>query len=158
MKQNQSKILIIGALFIFILIGTFIFIIKPTNNTSDIKDTNTTLPQNKTYPKIENTSEITLQADSQKRQVTLSIDKIPEDINEIEYELSYDAIGESGEKVPQGSIGTISTITNQQVERIIKLGTCSATCTYHKGVENIHVSLKFNGTKGTRMFEKDYPI
>jgi len=56
-------------------------------------------------------------------------------------------------------IGTIALNSESEYLKKITLGTCSSgKCVYHEVVGKIKVSLKFTGSYGEKIFEKEYEL
>lgn len=90
-----------------------------------------------------------------KKEVILTIENIPSGTQIIDYELSY----LTGDNLPKGVIGSIEITNQSKVQRKITLGTCSSgSCVYDQGVEKIEVNLKFSGSYGERIFQKEFKI
>jgi hypothetical protein len=95
--------------------------------------------------------EVGLALSSQKnnQQLVMELTKLDE-VESFEYEVSYEAI-EEGEVVRQGTFGSGPNPDEENqstIERVIDLGTCSAVCRYHTGVEEIEFTLRVNLTSG----------
>lgn len=86
--------------------------------------------------------------------VSITVDGVPDGSESIDYELSYD----TPDKGLQGVIGQLEiTGTKASPEEEIFLGTCSSgTCIPHKVKGGIKVTLRFTGSYGEQLFEKDY--
>ncbi|HLC94188.1 MAG TPA: hypothetical protein VJH96_01315 [Patescibacteria group bacterium] len=152
-NDNNKKILIVGIIAVIIIVG--FFVIKALSKQKPPpEETDTILPEAEVIPTISEDVDVTLTALSSKKEVMLTVGKIPAGTASIEYELSYIAKG----GLPKGVIGTID-ITGTEIERKITLGTCSSgSCVYDQGVEQVKVLLKFNGDYGSRLFEKEFEI
>ncbi|MBI2036277.1 hypothetical protein HYT17_01475 [Candidatus Microgenomates bacterium] len=90
------------------------------------------------------------------RQYTLTIDKIPEGVTSLSYEITYD----TKNKGTQGIVGSPVTLKSGQSKYIndkLTFGTCSRNkCVYDEGVTNIQANIRFifqdgseKGWKGT---------
>lgn len=98
---------------------------------------------------------VDLKARADRKEVTLTVAKIPSGTSSIEYELSYT----TSEGLPKGAIGKIDVSGKSDIERNILLGTCSKNvCTYDNGVSSVNLVLKFNSADGATQFSKDYPL
>lgn len=151
----NKKILITVLVVVLLLGGSFYFyssVLKSGVN----DETEDVLPEEQVFPTVDANVKVDLSADRLKREVTLTIDGVPDNTDTIEYELSYIAEG----NLPKGVIGTIDVLGKKSIEKDgITLGTCSSgACIYDKGVKSIKVSLKFNGNYGAKIFEKEFDI
>lgn len=158
MNAGNRNLMIGGTIAVILLIGVGgFFIVKGKSN---ISNTNTAvdeaLPNTQALPTIDINVIVSLTADKLKREVTLSIEGIPQGTNSIDYEMSYLAQGD----LPKGVIGTIEVDGKSHIEKTgITLGTCSSgACTYDKGVKSIKVALKFNSASGSKIFEEEFEI
>lgn len=90
------------------------------------------------------------------RSVDLLVLGIPQDIDSVEYELTY----LTGSGLARGVLGKIKTNGESKISKDdIVLGTCSSgKCVYDTGVKSIDLSLKFNSEKGSSVFQKSFPL
>ena len=155
--KDKNMLIIIGVIVIIILVG--LFITKGRGGQSkDADSRESVLPDVELLPTVDSSVTVSLSADKLKQDATLEISNIPNGTELIEYELSYDASVE-GERVPTGVIGTIEFDGEDPVVRKITLGTCSSgVCKYDKGVNEVRVTLKFEGDYGARLFEDIFKI
>ncbi|NTU46579.1 hypothetical protein HGA88_03050 [Candidatus Roizmanbacteria bacterium] len=143
----------IGGVIVFIIVVGIILTSKPrttAQNNSAIQ------PTVEAIPTVDASVKVSLSADAAKKEVTLSIQGIPASTAKIEYELSYQAMG----KGSQGAIGN-ATLTGGETEyqKKITLGTCSSgTCVYHTVEGPVSLSLKFSGSYGEKLFQKDFQL
>jgi hypothetical protein len=109
----------------------------------------------------EKDAQVSLQADTNKKSVTLKVSKMSSDTISLEYELMY----ETKDGLPRG----VSTDPRKPVEvkgqseisRQILLGTCSSggKCVYDEGVKKISLVLKFNKAGGkSTSFSQDFDL
>ena len=84
------------------------------------------------------------------------MDAVPPGTQTVEYELSY----QEKEKGLQGVLGTVTLDENQtEFDKQITLGTCSSgRCVYHEVVGKVKATLKFSGSYGDKIFEKEYEM
>ncbi len=164
MKNKNNKILLYGVIgFVVVLIlGSLLF--RKSNTNTD--DTTQVLPSSQeVLPTINPSTKVALVADSKKQNVTFTVDNIPSDVTSIEYEMVYEhdltkrdiAEGAEGTRKEDAAIGTLD-VDGKNLTKTLKLGTCSATCTYHLGVETVRLSLKFLGGNTPSMFEKEFSL
>ena len=100
--------------------------------------------------------EVSLIARSDKRAVTLKVNKISTGTISIEYELSYD----TGSGLPRGVLGKVDLKGSDTLSREVLLGSCSKNvCVYDEGVAKISLTLKFNKSSGQATgFSKEYEL
>lgn len=155
-KDRKVIIAIVGVLSLLILSLVFVKLRPGGQPTTTDETQEDALPDIEALPTVDASVSVSLVADALKHEVTLTIGYIPLDTETIEYELSYLADGD----LPKGVIGTIDVDGDNEIEREITLGTCSAgTCNYDEGVESVRVILKFNSTDGSSsIFEEEFEI
>lgn len=151
------KKLIIILVVLLVLVGGGIFLKKKFFSSSAVVSTTSintgsiALPENQ-----EKGVEVSLIARSDKRAVTLKVNKISSETTSIEYELSYD----TGSGLPRGVLGKVDLKGAETLSREILLGSCSKNvCVYDEGVTKISLTLKFNKISGEATgFSKDYEL
>lgn len=119
------------------------------------------LPQEEVFGKIDSSVVVNVEKAGDGRRVLLTIENIPRDITDIEYDFTYDALVNVEGEDQTVSRGTSSSfeVEESDYEKEIVLGSCSANvCTYDRGVTSVKVSLRFNSTKGIKIFEKEYTL
>ncbi len=115
-----------------------------------------TLPTQAVIPTVNPSVQVDLKAQNTGKQVELSIGGIPDGTQTIEYEISYNA---SNRESP----GIYSVLTVDPGERnwskTFDVGTCSSgKCIYDTVVGGMKVQLKFSGSYGEQIFEKEFPF
>lgn len=153
--MNNKKNVIAGGVIVgvLVLLALFSFLNrKPqvANNSVSITPTQAVIPT------VDSSVKVTLESTTQNKETTLAVNGIPKGTTSIEYELSYNTASQG----LQGVIGTIELKKGEsEVEKELTLGTCSSgTCVYHSVVGAIQVSLKFNGSYGEKIFEKEFEL
>ena len=154
--QDQKKKMLWGGValaVIVVLVGVYLAIKgsgKPPSKTEQ------PLQNEAPLPAIDSSVKVDLTAAPGKKEVILSIENIPSQTSSIDYELSYQTVGQG----LQGVIGTIHLDNGESsYKKTITLGTCSSgSCVYHDVIGNISLSLKFSGANGQKIFQKDFPI
>ncbi len=116
--------------------------------------TENVLPQQEQFPTVESSVSVDLTSDKKKQRVTITLENVPEDVTMVEYELTYTSKG----GIPKGAIGAIELEgTSGTVQA--DLGTCSSgSCVYDNEGSKVNLTLKFTGTKGVRVFEKEFEL
>lgn len=160
--KNLRNILIIGGVVIVLFIAGFVFV--RSRSTSKQNLTEEILESTEVIPTVSSSVKVNLKPLAGKREVILTVKNVLIGTNTIDYELTYDAEGQG----PQGAIGQCSKkklepescdFAQLSSGKKITLGTCSSgACVYHKVIGSIHLSLKFSGEYGERIFEKDYDL
>jgi len=153
--QKNKQIIIVAVIVLVVLVGGFL-LTNGSKKTTSTQQTQDVLPNEDVLPTVDASVQVELVADRLKREVTLSISGVPEGTDDVEYEMSYIADG----NLPKGVIGNIETNGKLTIEKAgITLGTCSSgACIYDKGVKKVQVNLKFNGSYGAKIFEKEFDI
>lgn len=145
--MKNKKIVLVGvALLILIVVGVGLFLFN-SNSSAPQEEGKDEFIEN--FVEL-NAQDVGLSLSSQKnnQQLVMELTKL-DDIESFEYEVSYEAI-EDGEVVRQGTFGSGPNPDEkgQTIKRVIDLGTCSAVCRYHKGVEEIEFTLRVNLKNG----------
>ena len=150
---NKKLVVIIGITVLVLVLGGF-FVANQKSNQEE--DAETSIENEVAIPTVDASVKVTLEALPGNKEVMLTVDGIPSGTKTLEYELSYEARNQG----PQGVITQPIDISGQRsYEKKITLGTCSSgTCVYHDVVGDIRLSLKFSGSYGQRIFEKDFPL
>lgn len=145
--MKNKKILIgIVVLVILILAGVGLFLFN-LNSSQSPQDENEFV-ENIVEMSAEDVG-LTLSSQKNNQQLVMELTKLDE-IESFEYEVSYEAI-EEGETVMQGTFGSGPNPDEEgepTIRRVIDLGTCSAVCRYHEGVEEIEFTLRVNLKNG----------
>lgn len=149
----MKKIIIIAAALV-IFIGGFLVVksltvSKPEN--MEILPTPTVV-----LPTVSESVKVELTAKDGNKAVTLKVAGIPQDVDSVEYELTYTTAA----GLPRGVLGKITTDGKSEIVRDdIVLGTCSSgKCVYDTGVTSVELSLKLNSSTGSSIFHKTYPL
>ncbi|OGK31506.1 hypothetical protein A3F29_04135 [Candidatus Roizmanbacteria bacterium RIFCSPHIGHO2_12_FULL_33_9] len=121
-------------------------------------------------PTVDSSVIVDLKVGKRSGEVILTIQNAPEGTRSIEYQLTYDAVSreQGGSVVPRGVIGKCVKQSGSQNTwsceqpnsgEAIVLGTCSSgTCVYDNITGDINVQLKFTGSYGDKIFEKDFNL
>lgn len=165
---KNKTFLAVGISVIILVIILVIFLVrKNRNNDLELQEqlTNTEI-----IPTVDSNVNVSLKEADKRGELLLTVRDAPTGTTAIEYQLTYDAVSreEGGSVVPRGVIGKcIQQLSSQSTwscqqpnsgEAII-LGTCSSgTCVYDNITGDINVQLKFTGSYGERIFEKDFKI
>ncbi len=151
---DQKKLLIVAGVIVVVLLlgGVFLANRKSSNSnqsTSSIKN-------EAVIPTVDSSVQVSLTAQKGNKEVKLSVTGIPNGTQSLEYELSY----ETSNRGTQGIITQPIDINGQSSwDKVLTLGTCSSgTCVYDLVTSPISISLKFTGSYGQRVFEKQFPL
>lgn len=156
MKNKNKMILIGGVLAVLILVGIVYLNSRKSNESSTSPGGQ--LPTEVVVPTVDASVKVTLTSVLENKRVMLSIAGIPIGTNSIEYELSY----QTAQQGLQGIL-TPEPITISGGQRVFNkelvLGTeSSGRFVYHQVVGKIKVNVKFNGSYGSKIFEKEFEV
>jgi len=165
--KEKKNLLIVFLLVVFATFSVFVLL----NKKSAKKNPSTmVIPTEELIPTVDSSVKVEFKP-LKKGEVVLTVSNEPKDTQQIEFELSYQVVnsdaGEGAEeRVEQGVIGkcyrfgTLWQCGEQSGGgRKIILGTCSSgTCRYHNIIGSIKVVLKFSGSYGEKIFEKEFTI
>lgn len=151
-KLHMMAIGIVVVLVILIIVG----ILVTGKPKIESLQQSSTLPTETVLPTVNPSVSVDLQPQNGGKQVTLSINGIPDGTQTIEYEISYNA---SNRQSP-GIYSILSVNPNEKTwNKTFDVGTCSSgVCIYDKVVGNMKVQLKFTGSYGEQIFEKEFPF
>lgn len=144
--KNKKILLGIGGVILLSVLGIGLFIF---NSSSTVKnEEENEFEENLVQMSSEDVG-LTLSSQKNNQQLVMELTKL-DNVETFEYEVSYEAI-EEGEVVRQGTFGSGPNPDEEgsaEIRRVIDLGTCSAVCRYHKGVEEIEFTLRVNLKNG----------
>lgn len=149
----MKKIVIVTV--IVIIVAIIILIVKFKSGT---KTENPAVEASPTIalPTVSESVKVDLQSKNDKKAVKLTVSGLSNNIESVEYELTYT----TGGGLPRGVLGKISTKGAAEISRDdIVLGTCSSgKCVYDSGVTSVDLSLKFNTLEGSSVYRKNYQL
>lgn len=148
---------IIWTMILLILLGVGSWLFFFGKKSEPVVKENEGQQLNDVLPPIDPSVEITLASRGDKKEVKLTIKKIPQDTVSLEYELSYF----TGTGLSRGTFTPtpVDLKGATEFERDILLGTCSRNvCSYDEGVKSITLTVKFNSAKGSSQFKKEFPL
>lgn len=150
------KKILIMIIILLILISTGIFVKIKFLSSSTQEETDISPTPSIVLPTVSENIIVDLMAASGKQAVILKIKGLTSDIESIEYELTY----MTGAGLPRGVLGKINLSGEKEIVRDdIVLGTCSSgKCVYDGGVTEVNLSLKFNTSSGSSIFQKTYSL
>lgn len=151
--EGKKKIAIIGGIAVLLVIGVLIFL--QSRNVKKIPP-KAMIPTEELIPTVDSSVRVDLKTKIPGQEVSLTVKGIPNGSESFEYSLSY----ETKQQGTQGVIGTVILgASDSSYEKDITLGTCSSgKCVYHEVVGKVMLSLKFVGSYGERIFEKEYSL
>lgn len=153
--MDKKYIIGFAVVFLVILIGGIVFV---RGRSTDDGTQNETPAIVDDIPSIDSSVKVDLKARADNHAVTLTVENIPQDIESLEYELSYT----TADGLPKGALAPSIKLKDGEHEkwtREVELGTCSrGVCKYDEGVTKISLTLIFNGESGKKQFKKDYTL
>ncbi|MDP3974627.1 MAG: hypothetical protein Q8P65_01410 [bacterium] len=165
---KNKMFLAVGISIIILVIIIVIFYVRK-NKINDL-ELQEQLTNAEIIPTVDSNVNVSLKEADKRGELLLTVRDAPSGTTAIEYQLTYGAISreEGGSVVSRGVIGKcIQQLSSQSTwscqqpnsEEAIILGTCSSgTCVYDNITGDINVQLKFTGSYGERIFEKDFKI
>lgn len=155
---TSKKTLLIGGAVILVVgaVSYYFFIPKSEQNESGPKTNNVLNQGENVAPTVDASVKVQLTSGVGKKDAELKVDAVPPGTQTVEYELSY----QEKQKGLQGVLGTVTLEENQtEFNKQITLGTCSSgRCVYHEVVGKVKATLKFSGSYGDKIFEKEYEM
>ncbi len=149
----KKIILAVGIIILLLIIIVILWNLKSEKKslTSDLTPTPSI-----SLPTISDKISVELIPLSGNQSVTLKIKGLDSDIESIEYDMNYI----TGNGLSRGVLGKIKLSGEKEITRgNITLGTCSSGhCVYDIGVTSINLSLRFNSTSGSQIFQKTYNL
>jgi len=155
--KNKKNILIIGAVGLVVLFCLLAIFFMRGNSSKTTQTTDQTVVnlEETPIPTIDSSVSVELTQPEGSKDVLLELSGIPMGTESVEYELSYSTLKQG----LQGIVGTIQTEGKSDFSKKLTLGTCSSgTCIYHDVEGSIKVSLRFMGSYGERLFDKEYSL
>lgn len=152
-----TKKTLIASIVMILLITTVGYFISSSNKTTvkNVSQSNSGDVE-MAIPTTDASTIATLSTINAGKEVSLKLEGIPNGTETVDYELSYS----TKQQGFQGVIGMISLSEKEKnFEKKITLGTCSSgRCVYHEVVGAIKVTLKFNGSYGEKIMEKEFVL
>ncbi|MFS8158738.1 MAG: hypothetical protein ACMG6E_00735 [Candidatus Roizmanbacteria bacterium] len=154
MSPKNKNLILLGGVLLIVVIGGFLAMSFNKSSNSKKADTENVLPENENFPPIESSVKVEAVSDKLKQNITITASNLPTDVKTIDYEVTYTG----KDSIQKGAIGILD-IKGTTASSKVTLGTCSSgTCVYDNGGDSVKVNLKFTGSKGTRVFEKEFKI
>ncbi len=167
MLKSKKNIFILTVIFLSFSILFILFF----NNKKEVKEINNNQQEELIIPTVNNNVKVSLEK-IKNGEIKVIVDNAPLRTKNIDFEISYLVKntdieeGDENELVSQGAMGICYLEddkwycgTGSGVDKKIVLGTCSSgVCRYHNIVGSIKLNLKFSGSYGTKIFEKEYQL
>jgi len=158
MKNIPKQYFLIGGVVLVIAVAGLIFMSKKGKPADKIPSASEMFSnqEEQVIPTVDSSVKVSLNPQNNNREMTIIINGIPSGTSSVDYELSYDTVSQG----LQGIIGTITIGSSETTaKKKVTLGTCSSgTCVYHQVQGKVKVSLKFSGSYGERIFNKDFSL
>jgi len=155
---TSKKTMLVGGLVVLIIGAALYYFLVPKNGQGDnAPKTNNVLNQGENIaPTVDASVKVRLTSGVGKKDAELKVEEVPSGTQTVEYMLSY----QEKQKGLQGVLGTVTLGGNEkEFNKQITLGTCSSgRCVYHEVVGKVKATLKFSGTYGDKIFEKEYEM
>jgi|GEM_PF-636019 len=154
-KKTLSPVLI-GAVVVILILGAVLAGRLTGNEKKGPVPTSARQEEEQVIPTVDAGTTAELKPLVGSKEMKLSVAGIPTGTESVEYQLSY-ATKQQG---LQGVMGVVSiTDGKTSFEKQITLGTCSSgKCVYHEVEGAIKVSLKFSGSYGDKLLEKNVEL
>lgn len=152
----MNKKIIIGVVILLVVIVSGILIKTKILSSQKIEETEAIPTPTIVLPTVSGNITVDLIAAANRQSVTLKVGGLTTDFQSIEYELTYT----TGAGIPRGVLGKIVLNGEKEIVRDnIVLGTCSSgKCVYDTGVTAVNLSLKFNTSSGSSVYQKSYTL
>lgn len=156
MKDIPRSYLIGGIVVIVLLVVAGFMFSKNKNQSADQSKKSAMEEETEVIPTVDSSVKVTVEAMNAKKDLMLKITGIPNGTESVEYIISYNTAAQG----LQGLNGIVSVDSgDSEVEKKLTVGTCSSgSCVYHDVVGDIKVELKFTGSYGDRVFQKEFPF
>ncbi|OGK62224.1 hypothetical protein A2334_05210 [Candidatus Roizmanbacteria bacterium RIFOXYB2_FULL_38_10] len=152
---KKKTVIIVGVVVFIIIVLSFILLSKNKKEEVKEKTGGVLIQEENILPTVDSSVKVEFTSSSEGKEAILRLSGIPSGTESIDYELSY----QEAQKGLQGVIGTIMPDNQTAYEKKITLGTCSSgRCVYHEIIGKVKVTLKFVGSYGDKIYEKEYDI
>lgn len=150
--KGSKKMLIFGGVVVFFVVLLIFYFNSRKTSSVDEVEKKVNMKEKTTVLK---NVEVSVDRAKKRSTIVLSISNIPDKTESIEYELTYP----TKDKGLQGVIGTIDELEGSTYTKEIFLGTCSSgACVEHKVDGPISVILRFKGSYGEEVLEREFKI
>lgn len=157
--EKNKPAFIVGTIIIILAIGAGIYFMNGSSAANTAQETTEGEEVDEPIPTVDPSVKVAFETLNDGKDVKISVENPPANTELIEVSLTYEREDpETGEPMLDGQFKDIDP-TKGQKDAEIKLGTCSATCTYHiLTTGEINAVLLFKGEYGEQIFEKTYQI
>lgn len=154
--KNLPKPYLVGAGVIVVLLFVIIGLLA-SGNKKPVAETPKQVQANQDIQEAIPTVDSSVKVDFEQlpgNKINIEVMSLPKGTEGIDYEISYD----TSDKGLQGAIGMLEIAGGKAApDEDIFMGTCSSgTCIPHKVAGPIKLTLRFNGSYGEQLFEKEY--
>lgn len=162
MNSKTKKIVLIALPLLVVVVGLaiafFVFNKPKVTTQSDNSEFAEAVDDLEAIPTVTADVKVSLESIQPKKEIKLVVGGVPTGTKSIEYELTYSTKDQDSQGVFSTASPDKGALTfGKDFERDITLGTCSKNvCKYHVITSPIKVSLKFEGSYGARIFQKEY--
>lgn len=139
--MNKQTGLIAGVAIVILLVGVLAMRFMGGSKNEETVEPTPTIA----YQEVDDSVQATLDANSAKTKVTLTVTGLANRFTKVEYELTY----ETDNNGTQGAFGE-DEIAGDEFEKEVELGSCSTggKCSYDKGVRNFKLTAKLHTPDG----------
>jgi hypothetical protein len=150
----KKNVMIAGAVTLVIIIGVIMLMGRnaQTSKQSSTSQEQSDIQNEPTIAPVSSSVKVSLTPVKAGKEVKIMVANPPSGTEKMEYELSYDSSN-------RGSQGAIGELKGSSHDATVTLGTCSSgTCIYDSVTGPLKLSIKFSGSYGEQIFEKDYDL
>lgn len=153
LKDKKMLGIVIAGVCLVVLVAVVFFM---RGKSATTKSPTALSPTAEAIPTVDASVHVNLAYSVPGKEAKLTVEAVPADTTSMDYELSY----QTAKQGLQGVIGTIASDSQKtSYEKKLTLGTCSSgTCVYHEVVGKIQVTIRFNGSYGEKLFQKDFSL
>lgn len=157
-KNNsiKNKNMIVIGIVLLIVVGIVVWLLTEKDVQKTTEKTPAVIKNAEIIPTVDASVQVDLAYSDPRKKVKLSVKGIPVGTTVIEYSINYDLSngglqGFQGELQPEGKTEAETDGKN--------LGTCSSgVCRYDDVTGHMKVDMKFTGSYGERLFEKEFQL
>jgi len=154
MKNKKTMMVVAGILVAVLVAGGLLILSRGSKPAAPENNQRQEQPAD-TIPTVDASVKVDLSQATGGKEVNLAVSGIPSGTESIDYELSYNTKSQG----LQGVIGSAKVGGEQDFSKQITLGTCSSgRCVYHEVVGKVKLSLRFGGSYGEKIFDKEYQL
>ncbi len=157
---NNKQMYIIAAVLAVLLISilSFIFIKSSKKNQQPTQNEGLTKKPQQVIPTVDSSVIVEIDGKPDKKHFGMKVTGIPEGTKTMEYEITYQT-KDGGLPGISSSLDIESDQKEYEKEDFL-LGTCSTggKCVYHEVVSPLSVTIKFTGSFGERLYQKDFDL